>query len=147
MKTSKVLLVVLLAIGFVVGIHGSALGATQAPCVAPVSRISTTTAQLEIFVDGEQQVIPAGIGIVGDQVGPASTVDCSGTIQVSAFEPVSLSSFFMAWGVDFSSSNIGAHYAAKDVEVYVNGAKQNVCPGSVELRPGLRITLLVQTER
>jgi hypothetical protein len=56
-----------------------------------------------VFVDGEPEVVPAGIGIDNDghRIAGLHTHDCSGTVHLEAEEPIELTlrQFADSWGV------------------------------------------------
>jgi len=80
---------------------------------------------LTIFIDGQQQVIPAGIGIgpLGDQ--PIHTHDASGKLHVEStvVYDFTLQNFFAIWGQPFDSQHLLSFHtnAAHPVAMTVNG--------------------------
>jgi hypothetical protein len=84
---------------------------------------------LTIFINGQEQVIPANIGLTPAGWEPLHTHDSSGTIHVES--PVAqdfhLSDFFAIWGQPFTSQVILNHYTDADhpVMVTVNGQPSN----------------------
>jgi hypothetical protein len=79
-----------------------------------------------VFVDGEPEAVPAGIGIdnVGHRIAGLHTHDCSGTVHVEAEEPIELTlgQFADSWGVKLDGTCF-ADLCAPDnpVVVQVNG--------------------------
>jgi hypothetical protein len=126
MKALRIALVVALAIASMTS-AALAAGAQPLRCAQPPSAGPVGTVQLEIVVGGE--------------------LDCSTAIHVSPLERAYLSHYFAAWAIDLSTNRIGTQNVPRGVEVYVDGLKQNVCPGAVELRPGMRITVIAETAR
>jgi hypothetical protein len=79
-----------------------------------------------VFVDGEPEVVPAGIGIDNDghRIAGLHTHDCSGTVHLEAEAPIELTlgQFADSWGVKLDSQCF-ADLCAPDnpVAVQVNG--------------------------
>ena len=82
---------------------------------------------VEVYVDGKKQTVPAQIGI--DQSGrflaSLHTHDTSGTIHQEAVQPYpfKLGQFFEVWGVVFTPTQLGAYHAGHGLvlQVWVNG--------------------------
>ncbi len=62
--------------------------------------------QLQIIINGENQTIPARIGIAGTCVRPINTLTTSGTIHVRTDEnrTYTLGDFFLVWGNTYGSA-------------------------------------------
>lgn len=86
-------------------------------------------ARMAIYIDGQQQPIPANIGLDSSRgvMAALHTHDTDSIIHVEADQPrdVRLSEFFGIWGVKFSGQQIGGYKNSGDrtVQVYVNGKK------------------------
>jgi hypothetical protein len=126
-------------------------------------------AHLDVFVDGQPALIPAGIGIniedpevrffpdVGSYGGiemcgepcisPLHTHDSSGIIHTESAdpEPNTLGQFFTEWGVELSESSVGEHAAPTPVAVYVDGNRHAGDPGEIELTDRKVIVIVVGT--
>jgi len=80
---------------------------------------------LTILVDGQQQTIPAGIGLGTEGNLPLHTHDTSGLIHVEStqVEPFRLQDFFTIWGQPLSKKNVLGHQADKThkITMTVNG--------------------------
>jgi hypothetical protein len=150
---------------------GSTADAAAAGPLAAVNGISCDTlegtivhihAHLAIFVDGQEEQVPLGIGIgqpwqvTSSDEGPF-VVDGScfywlhthtedGIIHVEA--PVrrrfSLGDFFAIWGQPLSGNQVGP--AQGQVIVYVNGQRESTNPQDVTILPHERIQLDVGTD-
>jgi hypothetical protein len=103
------------------------LAATAGVPVDPVEWLSHHVhTYLGVFVDGEAEVVPAGIGIDNDghRIAALHTHDCSGTVHVEAEEPIELTlgQFADMWGVKLDAQCF-ADLCAPDnpVVVQVNG--------------------------
>ena len=84
---------------------------------------------LTILIDGQQQVIPAGIGL-GVKEYPEHTHDTDGIIHMENNNPTSetlmLGYFFKVWGKDFSRTCIFQYCTNNGtLKMFVNG-KQNL---------------------
>ena len=82
---------------------------------------------LEVYVDGKKQTVPAQIGIDQSTQFLASlhTHDTSGTIHQEAVQPYpfKIGQFFNVWGVVFTQTQLGAYHAGHGLvlQVWVNG--------------------------
>jgi hypothetical protein len=79
-----------------------------------------------VFVDGEPEVVPTGIGIDNDghRIAGLHTHDCSGTVHLEAQEPIELTlgKFVDSWGVKLDAQCFADLCAPdKPVAVQVNG--------------------------
>jgi len=104
---------------------------------------------LDLFVDGRQVVVPAGIGIDpnGHFIAPIHTHDSSGVIHVES--PVrrsyTLGELFGVWGVRFTSHCLGAYCrgAGKAFEVFVDGRRVESNPTRLPLGSHDEIAVVV----
>ena len=79
-----------------------------------------------VFVDGEPEIVPAGIGIDNDghRIAGLHTHDCSGTVHLEAEKPIELTlgQFADAWGVKLDGECFADLCPPDDpVAVQVNG--------------------------
>jgi hypothetical protein len=79
-----------------------------------------------VFVDGEPEVVPAGIGIDNDghRIAGLHTHDCSGTVHLEAAEPIELTlgQFADSWGVKLDGTCFADRCAPESpVAVQLNG--------------------------
>lgn len=91
---------------------------------------------LEIYIDGELQVIPANIGIIGSCTGELHTHDSTGQLHSESFKigkQLTLGQFFGVWGEDFNKEGY-------ELEMTVNGQPSQES-GNLVLRDGDRIVL------
>jgi hypothetical protein len=124
---------------------------------------------LDVFIDGEAILVPAGIGIniedpeviyfedVGsyggiemcDQpcISPLQTHDASGIIHTESEdpEPHTLGQFFVEWGVELSQTCVGEHCAPTPIAVYIGGELYKGDPGAIELTDQKVIVIVVGT--
>jgi hypothetical protein len=102
----------------------------QAIGVPPLSPVEGTVIHihqhLDIYVDGHQVTVPAGVGI--DPVAgfaPLHTHDPSGIIHVESptVRSYTLGEFFAVWGVRFTPACLGGYCAGggRQLRVYVDG--------------------------
>ena len=103
------------------------LAATAGVPVDPVEWLSHHVhTYVGVLVDGEQEVVPAGIGIDNDghRIAALHTHDCSGTVHLEAEEPIELTlgQFADSWGVKLDTECF-ADLCTPDnpVAVQVNG--------------------------
>lgn len=94
--------------------------------------------QLEIYVKGEKQPFPPGVGLSGSSMAPMHTHDPDGSIHVEMGGPVKDSSvrlgrFFEIWGKDFNSFGT-------NVKMTVNG-KENTELQNYQMKDGDKIEL------
>ena len=130
-------------------------------------------AHLDVFVDGEPIVVPAGIGINIDDpevqrfkdpdgsvgyggikrcrkpcISPLHTHDGTGIIHTESAspEPNRLGEFFTEWGVRFTKQCIGAYCTpATKLAVYIDGKKQSGDWKSITLENGREIAVVIGT--
>ena len=100
---------------------------------------------LEIVINGQQQVIPANIGITGRGMRVIHTHDTTGKLHIESPKPFQfhLKDFFTIWGKDFNSTCIFDYCADEthDMKVYANGAEAKE-PEQVPLRDLDRIEII-----
>jgi hypothetical protein len=93
---------------------------------------------LDLYVDGRQVPVPAGIGI-DPAVGfaPLHTHDASGVIHLESptVRTYTLGQFFAVWGVRFTRSCLGGYCATGErrLRVYVDGAAYRGDPATLPL--------------
>ena len=132
-------------------------------------RTNHAHAHLDVFVDGQAILVPAGIGIniedpevryfedVGsyggiemcDQpcISPLHTHDASGIIHTESEdpEPITLGQFFVEWGVELSETCVGEHCAPTPIAVYIAGEPYEGDPRAIELTDLKVIVIVVGT--
>src|SRR4029453_11745206 len=103
------------------------LAAIGVPPLSPVEQTAVHIHQhLDLFVDGREVPVPAGIGI-DPAVGyaPLHTHDASGVIHVESptDRTYTLGDFFAVWGVRLTPSCLGGYCAGggRQLRVYVDG--------------------------
>ena len=109
--------------------------------------------ELSSFVDGQQAVVPAGIGYSPElQVfSPLHTHDDTGIVHVESadpnFEPV-LGQFMDVWGVYFTSSCIGSECSSgsQALRVYVDGKEYTGDPTLLPLTDMLSVVITFGTK-
>jgi hypothetical protein len=95
-------------------------------------------ANLQIYVAGTQEPVPADIGLASGVESPLHTHDTSGVIHIESgdanFKPT-LGEFFDVWGVGLSPTCLGGYCDAGDrqLRVYVNGTEITTNPRAIEL--------------
>jgi hypothetical protein len=126
-------------------------------------------AHLDVFIDGQEIVVPAGIGInindpevvyfddVGSYGGievcgqpcisPLHTHDASGILHTESMdpEPNTLGQFFTEWGVELSETCVGEHCAPTPIAVYIGGEPYEGDPRAIELTDQKVIVIVVGT--
>jgi hypothetical protein len=128
-------------------------------------------AHLDVFVNGQPQVVPAGIGIDttnpavqkfdldGGAVGwglaepcttpcisPLHTHDPSGIVHTESASPTPnvLGQFFTQWGVTLNANCVGGYCKPKDaIAVYVDGKPAAGDPSAIELANGREIAIVI----
>jgi hypothetical protein len=106
---------------------------------------------LDLFVDGQQQKVPADIGI--DQangiLSPVHTHDATGIIHVESprARDFTLGEFFDVWGVPFTSQCIGTlcTNGSRQLTVFVDGSQVKGDPRAVKLAPHQEIVVAYGT--
>lgn len=86
--------------------------------------------QLNIIIDGENMVVPAGIGLGGDAHQPLHTHETDGIIHLEAYNPTSdyfkLGKFFEIWDKRLTSSCVFDYCTNKGkLTMTVNGQPNN----------------------
>ena len=123
---------------------------------------------LDVFIDGQEILVPAGIGIniedpevkyfadVGsyggitmcDQpcISPLHTHDASGILHTESSdpEPLTLGQFFTEWGVELSETCVGEQ-CTEPIAVYIGGELYEGDPGAIELTDEKVIVIVVGT--
>jgi len=123
---------------------------------------------LDVFIDGEPILVPAGIGIniedpevkyfadVGsyggiercDQpcISPLHTHDASGILHTESADPqpLTLGQFFTEWGVELNETCVGDE-CSKPVAVYIGGEPYEGDPRAIELTDQKVIAIVVGT--
>ena len=126
-------------------------------------------AHLDVFIDGQEIIVPAGIGIniedpevdyfedVGSYAGiemceqpcisPLHTHDASGVLHTesSVQETHTLGQFFTEWGVELSETCVGEQCAPTPIAVYIGGVLYEGDPGAIELTDQKVIVIVVGT--
>ena len=132
-------------------------------------KINHVHAHLDVFIDGQKIVVPAGIGInIEDPevvyfadngsyggikrcdqpcISPLHTHDASGVIHTESSdpEPHTLGQFFVEWGVELSETCVGEHCAPTPIAVYIGGEPYKGDPGAIELTDQKVIVIVVGT--
>jgi hypothetical protein len=126
-------------------------------------------AHLDVFINGEPVVVPAGIGIditdPGVQTGPGPsyggieecehpcisplhTHDTTGILhtEAAAEHPNTLGEFFIEWGVALNDRCVG-DYCEPDttIQVYVNGTAYDGNPADIALADQTEIAIVIGT--
>ncbi len=132
-------------------------------------KVNHVHAHLDVFIEGEEILVPAGIGIniedpevkffddVGSYAGiemcdqpcisPLHTHDGTGIIHTesSTPEPHTLGQFFIEWGVELSETCVGEHCAPTPIAVYIGGELYEGNPRAIELTDQKVIVIVVGT--
>jgi len=126
---------------------------------------------LDVFVNGQPQVVPAGIGIdisnpavqkfdldngtvgyglaepcTAPCISPLHTHDPTGIIHTESASatPHRLGQFFTQWGVTLNANCVGGYCRPKDaITVYVDGQATAGDPSSIELANGREIAIVI----
>ncbi|MCA1595203.1 MAG: hypothetical protein LC772_02080 [Chloroflexi bacterium] len=98
-------------------------------------------AHVSLFVNGQQDAIPAQIGITSACLYYLHTHDASGIVHVEATQPqtFTLGQFFQIWGEPLSTTDVAGFTGP--VTVYVNGVPYTGDPNAVTLAAHEEITL------
>ena len=129
-------------------------------------------AHLDVFVDGQPIVVPAGIGINIDDPGvrrfdgpdgsvgyggiegcgqpcisPLHTHGTDGILHTESASPVpnTLGQFFIEWGVTLSETCVGEHCSPEPIAFYVNGEPYSGDPNAIELTDLKEIAIVIGT--
>jgi hypothetical protein len=132
-------------------------------------KINHVHAHLDVFIDGQEIVVPAGIGInikdpevihfadngsyggieICDQpcISPLHTHDASGIIHTESSDPKphTLGQFFVEWGVELSETCVGEHCAPTPIGVYIGGELYKGDPRAIGLTDQKVIVIVVGT--
>jgi hypothetical protein len=117
-------------------------------------------AHVELFAEGHEIAVPAGIGIAPPQLRqrgsvasggceyPLRTADPTGVVLVrtsTSPAPATLGELFALWGQPLGPRRLASFLARRggDVTAFVNGRKVGGDPRSIELRPHAQIVLEV----
>jgi hypothetical protein len=103
---------------------------------------------IDIFVDGNATVVPAGIGINPNNfISPIHTHDTSGVIHVESptREDFTLGQFFAVWGVRFTPKRVGGYVssASRPIRFYVGGTRVTSDPRDIVLSSHQEIAVVV----
>jgi len=126
-------------------------------------------AHLDVFVEGDAVLVPAGIGINIDDpevmtfddplsyggiemceqpcISPLHTHDASGIIHTESEDPAphTLGEFFVEWGVELSETCVGEYCEPTPIAVYVDGERYEGDPREIELTDRKVIVIVVGT--
>ena len=94
-------------------------------------------ATLEIFVNGNQEVIPANIGVTNDCLAEVHTHEANNLIHIETgepSEPFTLGDFYRVWEQDSNRLDLG-------LEMFVNGQKVQGPPDAIVLEDGQKVRL------
>ncbi|HEV8697032.1 MAG TPA: hypothetical protein VGQ89_05005 [Candidatus Limnocylindrales bacterium] len=132
-------------------------------------KVNHVHAHLDVFIEGEEILVPAGIGInikdpevkffdyVGSYAGiemcdqpcisPLHTHDASGILHTESMdpEPHTLGQFFTEWGVELSETCVGEHCSPTPIAVYIGGEPYVGDPRAIELTDLKVIVIVVGT--
>ena len=124
---------------------------------------------LDVFIDGEEITVPAGIGINIDDpdvkkfdnplgyggiemcdrpcISPLHTHDETGVLHTESVdpEPHTLGQFFVEWGVELSETCVGEHCDPTPIAVYIDGEPYEGDPRAIELTDQKVIVIAVGT--
>ena len=124
---------------------------------------------LDVFIDGEEITVPAGIGINIDDpdvkkfdnplgyggiemcdrpcISPLHTHDETGVLHTESVdpEPHTLGQFFVEWGVELSETCVGEHCDPTPIAVYVDGEPYEGDPRAIELTDQKVIVIAIGT--
>ena len=130
-------------------------------------------AHLDVFVDGNPIIVPAGIGInIKDPgvmrfhdtpdgstayggikqcgqpcISPLHTHDDSGILHTESATPTpnTLGQFFTEWGVRLSQSCVGSYCSPKQIKIYVDGKPYTKDPTAIQLTYQEEIAIVIGT--
>lgn len=127
-------------------LHGTALGDSflLTPVAEGVPLAMHIHPHLSILIDGQQQVIPADIGVGPDGELPIHTHDTSGTIHIESAEvrDFRLGDFFTVWGQPFDSEEVlGYHADANHVITMTVDGRPSMDFGALVLNDGEDIVI------
>lgn len=98
---------------------------------------------LTITVDGEEEAIPANVGITGSCMSEMHTHDGSGTLHIETatrerFNEIGFPDFFSVWGQPIVREG-------HSLQIFVDG-EEIANPEDIELEDGMRIDLMYTSE-
>jgi len=129
-------------------------------------------AHLDVFVDGQPIVVPAGIGVNIDDpevkrfkdpdgtdsfggitrcrkpcISPLHTHDATGIVHTESNspEPNTLGQFFTEWAVRLGEACVGEHCSPERIASYVNGKPYQQDPRAIELTDRKEIAIVIGT--
>ena len=137
--TNKVILILIVAIilGFIIWTIKGAITESNSCKTAPVTEINIGSHQnlklhihseLKIIIDGEEQLIPANIGVLSGILRPVHTHDASGEIHMEGpcQRDFKVGEFFQVWGRPFNEQCIFDKCTDKgQLSIIVNGQQNN----------------------
>ncbi len=102
-------------------------------------------ADLEIVINGEKQVIPLGVGLVGNIMRPVHTHDGTGHLHIEGpcIRDFKLGDFFKIWNKEFSSQCVLGNCVEEgksSLKMFVNG-DESVAFGDLVLRDSQKIKI------
>jgi hypothetical protein len=148
------------------------LDRTVAAGLEPASQefmVNHAHSHLVVFIDGQEVLVPAGIGIniedpevkyfadarsyggieMCDQpcISPLHTHDETGILHTESSDPAphTLGEFFVEWGVELSETCVGEHCAPTPIAVYIGGEPYEGDPRAIELTDLKVIVVVVGT--
>ncbi len=110
-------------------------------------------AHLDLVIEGNPQVVPAGIGIDLQRqlISPLHTHDTSGIIHIEAAHPATftLGQLFIEWGVRLDAKCVGGYCDGPDQQVraYVNGKPFPGDPRTIALTSHEEVAIVVGAQR
>jgi hypothetical protein len=121
------------------------------PMLGAEGTVEHIHAHVDVIVNGQPVVVPAGIGIdeVSGQLSPLHTHDTSGVIHIES--PVtanfSLGQLFTEWQVSLSADHVGSLKAVAGhvLQAYVNGQRHQGDPAGILLHAHDEIALVYGT--
>jgi hypothetical protein len=134
--------------------------------------VTHTHVHLDVYIDGTQVPIPAGIGIDTTSKGVTESPNDDGTndyqvevcdkpclselhthdpdgilhseSKVPENKPAKLGQFFTEWGVRLDGSCVGEFCSSNtSIAVYVDGKQVNGNPADIDLKPHLEIAIII----
>jgi hypothetical protein len=126
-------------------------------------------AHLDVYIDGEEVTVPAGIGINIDDpevrtfdnpvsyggiemceqpcISPLHTHDETGIIHTESEdpEPHTLGQFFVEWGVELSETCVAEHCDPTPIAAFIDGQPYDGDPRAIELTDRKVIVIVVGT--
>ena len=115
------------------------LSAIGLPALAQEGTMLHIHQHLDIYIDGVETQIPAGIGIneAAGFISPIHVHDTTGIVHVESptVQTFTLGQFFDIWGVELTATSIGGYSNSGDntLTVYVNGTQYSGDPRGLAL--------------